>query len=99
MKQADKIATGHNADDIAETVLLNIVRGDLPRLSRCASIITGQYIVTIVTIYIYPREIATFSFVNKCILFGTGSQLGVSLLTPIPVLCSAQWWVTNRDKS
>ncbi len=40
--QADKIATGHNADDIAETVLLNILRGDLPRLSRCAAIITGE---------------------------------------------------------
>ena len=40
--QADKIATGHNADDIAETVLLNILRGDLPRLSRCAAIITGM---------------------------------------------------------
>lgn len=40
--QADKIATGHNADDIAETVLLNIVRGDLPRLSRCAAIVTGE---------------------------------------------------------
>lgn len=42
LAQADKIATGHNADDIAETVLLNILRGDLPRLSRCAAIITGE---------------------------------------------------------
>jgi cytoplasmic tRNA 2-thiolation protein 1 len=31
LMRADKIATGHNADDVAETVLLNIVRGDLPR--------------------------------------------------------------------
>jgi len=29
--QADKLATGHNADDIAETVLLNVVRGDVAR--------------------------------------------------------------------
>lgn len=29
--KADKIATGHNADDVAETVLLNIIRGDVPR--------------------------------------------------------------------
>lgn len=28
---ANKIATGHNADDVAETVLLNILRGDVPR--------------------------------------------------------------------
>ncbi|KAA8490714.1 Cytoplasmic tRNA 2-thiolation protein 1 [Porphyridium purpureum] len=32
---ADKIATGHNADDLAETVLLNLLRGDFPRLTRC----------------------------------------------------------------
>ena len=32
---------GHNADDIAETVLLNLVRGDAPRLARTASPITG----------------------------------------------------------
>jgi len=29
--KAGKIATGHNADDVAETVLLNIIRGDVPR--------------------------------------------------------------------
>ncbi|XP_028074474.1 cytoplasmic tRNA 2-thiolation protein 1-like [Camellia sinensis] len=29
----DKLATGHNVDDIAETVLLNILRDDIARLS------------------------------------------------------------------
>jgi len=32
--KADKLATGHNLDDIAQTILMNIFKGDLKRLFR-----------------------------------------------------------------
>ena len=31
-----------NADDIAETVIMNVLRGDVARLQRCTAITTGD---------------------------------------------------------
>jgi tRNA(Ile)-lysidine synthase TilS/MesJ len=67
-------AAGHNADDIAETVLLNILRGDAPRLGRCASIITGEEgaLPRVKPFkYTYEKEIVMYAFFKKLDYFST----------------------------
>lgn len=66
--------TGHNADDIAETVLLNILRGDTPRLSRCVSIITGEdsALPRVKPFkYTYEKEIVMYAYFKKLDYFST----------------------------
>ncbi|KAK9846777.1 hypothetical protein WJX84_011845 [Apatococcus fuscideae] len=71
---ADKIATGHNADDVAETVLLNLIRGDLPRLARCTNIITGEDspLPRVKPFkYTYEKEIVMYAYFKRLDYFST----------------------------
>ncbi|CAI0462219.1 unnamed protein product [Linum tenue] len=72
--KVDKLVTGHNADDIAETVLLNILRGDVARLSRCTSITTGEDgpIPRCKPFkYTYEKEIVMYAYFKKLDYFST----------------------------
>lgn len=71
---ADKVATGHNADDIAETVLLNLLRADLPRLSRCAGAVTGRdgAMPRVKPFkYSYEKEIVLYAYFKRLDYFAT----------------------------
>eukprot|EP00759_Apiculatamorpha_spiralis_P012960 PhF_6_TR19792/c0_g1_i1/m.28859/K14168/CTU1, NCS6; cytoplasmic tRNA 2-thiolation protein 1 len=72
--KANKIATGHNADDVAETVLMNFLRADSSRLQRCTSITTSSE-GTIPRVkplkYAYEKEIVLYAHFKKLDYFTT----------------------------
>jgi uncharacterized protein (TIGR00269 family) len=59
---ATKLATGHNLDDEAQSVLMNVFRGDLPRLIRnSGGVSSGKFIPRIKPLFmISEKEIAMY---------------------------------------
>eukprot|EP00735_Rhodelphis_limneticus_P010094 TRINITY_DN2916_c0_g1::TRINITY_DN2916_c0_g1_i8::g.4279::m.4279 TRINITY_DN2916_c0_g1::TRINITY_DN2916_c0_g1_i8::g.4279 ORF type:complete len:346 (+),score=62.53,sp/Q05AW7/CTU1_XENLA/67.07/1e-165,ATP_bind_3/PF01171.15/5.7e-17,DUF2392/PF10288.4/0.021,tRNA_Me_trans/PF03054.11/0.031,NAD_synthase/PF02540.12/0.11,zf-C3HC4_2/PF13923.1/0.5,zf-C3HC4_2/PF13923.1/6.5e+02 TRINITY_DN2916_c0_g1_i8:74-1111(+) len=68
------IATGHNADDIAETVIMNVLRGDAARLARCTAAVTGADgpLPRIKPFkYTYEKDIVMYAYFKKLDYFST----------------------------
>jgi cytoplasmic tRNA 2-thiolation protein 1 len=70
----NRLYTGHNADDMAETVLMNLLRGDSFRLVGCTSAQSGEkgeLIRCKPFKFTYEKEIVLYAYFKKLEYFST----------------------------
>ena len=72
--KGNRLYTGHNADDMAETILMNLLRGDAFRLVNCTEAITGsegELLRCKPFKFTYEKEIVLYAHYKKLEYFST----------------------------